>query len=380
MEMTSELQDLICRIDDPFSKEHYEKCRKHWDTLAKPLDGLGDFEELVARIGGIRHTALPSVRNRKLLLFLSDNGVVEEGVSQCGPEVTHSVAEAMSRRRSTACVMAEKAGIDVYPVDIGMIGAKLPGITDHRIREGTRNLAFEPAMNAEELSAAILTGARAVETLCKDGMELLLLGEMGIGNTTTATAVSCGILGLDPEEVLGRGAGLSNEKLWHKCNVIRDALMRYDIYGKRLEHVGAEPPVNEAKKTVQEEVLRILTCVGGYDIAGMTGAILMAAALHIPVVPDGLITLSAALAAVMLCPKAGEILIPSHFPREPMGRRILEELKLHAVIDGNLALGEGTGAILLIPMLDVCLEYYNNGTCFDGLGIEAYQRFEEEMP
>ena len=120
--------------------------------------------------------------------------------------------------------------------------------------------------------------------------------------------------------------------------------------------------------------------VSAIDIAGMTGALLMAAVRRIPVILDGLITLSAALAATLLCPKVREILIPSHFPREPMGRRILEELKLHAVIDGNLALGEGTGAILLIPMLDVCLEYYNNGTCFDGLGIEAYQRFEEEMP
>ena len=357
---------LIRRIQNTKSEEHFAACKKKWDTLAKPLDGLGAFEELVARIGGIQHTAVPSIQKRTMLIFLSDNGIVEEGVSQCGSEVTHSVAEAMSRRNSTACVMAEKAGIPVCPVDIGMIGTKLPNIRDFRIREGSRNFAKEPAMTMEETLLAIRAGATAAEDLAKEGNNLLLLGEMGIGNTSTSTAVGCAILGLDPAEVMGRGAGLSDTKFNHKCSVIRDALRQYHF----LQETGPAPS--------EEEILRILKILGGYDIAGMVGAILMAAVRHIPVVLDGLITLTAALVAAKLCPKVKNILIPSHHPREPLGQRILEELGLHAVIHGQMALGEGTGAILLIPMLDVCMEYYNKGTRFDGLGIEAYQRFDEE--
>ena len=381
---------LIRRIQNTKSEEHFAACKKKWDTLAKPLDGLGTFEELVARIGGIQHTAAPSIQKRTLLIFLSDNGIVEEGVSQCGSEVTHSVAEAMSRRNSTACVMAEKAGIPVCPVDIGMIGTKLPNIRDFRIREGSRNFAKEPAMTMEETLLAIRAGATTAEDMAKEGNKLLLLGEMGIGNTSTSTAVGCAILRLDPAEVMGRGAGLSDTKFHHKCSVIRGALRQYHFLqetgngnSKEKLQLTAAPPAKEPSQDngpapSEEEILQILKNLGGYDIAGMVGAILMAAGQHIPVVLDGLITLTAALIAEKLCPKVREILIPSHHPREPLGQRILEELGLRAVIHGQMALGEGTGAILLIPMLDVCMEYYNNGTRFDGLGIEAYQRFDEE--
>ena len=369
---------LTGRIRDTDSQEIYTACRKRWDTLAKPLDGLGDLEGIIARIGGIQHTEHPSIEKRTLLIFLSDNGIVEEGVSQCGSEVTHSVAEAMSRRTSTACVMAAKAGIRVFPMDVGMNGEKLPNIADFRIREGSRNFAVEPAMTAEETFAAIRAGAAAEEQLKEEGTELLLLGEMGIGNTSTATAVSCAILGLNPEDVMGRGAGLSDERLRHKCNVIRDALKKYDWYRKYPKDRTMEQLLKEEGEPSEEELIFILSALGGYDIAGMVGAILTAAACHIPVVLDGAITLAAALIAVRLCPKVRKILIPSHDPREPMGHRVLEELRLHAVIHGHMALGEGTGAILLIPMLDVCMEYYNKGTSFDGLGIEAYQRFKGE--
>lgn len=369
---------LTGRIRDTDSQEIYTACRKRWDTLAKPLDGLGDLEGIIARIGGIQHTEHPSIENRTLLIFLSDNGIVEEGVSQCGSEVTHSVAEAMSKRSSTACVMAEKAGIRVFPVDLGMKGEKLPDISDRRIREGSRNFAVEPAMTTEETFAAIRGGAEAVEQLKEEGTELLLLGEMGIGNTSTATAVSCAILGLNPEEVMGRGAGLSDERLRRKCHVIRDALQKYDWYQKYPKELTREHLSNGSAKPSEKELISMLSALGGYDIAGMVGAILAAAACHIPVVLDGAITLAAALLAVGLCPEARKILIPSHDPREPMGHRVLKELGFHAVIHGHMALGEGTGAILLIPMLDVCMEYYNRGTSFDGLGIEAYQRFEGE--
>ena len=374
--------------EDPehlYSEKYAMACKMHWDSLAKPLDGLGAFEDIISRIGGIQHSDTPSIRRRCLLIFLSDNGIVEEGVSQCGSEVTHSVAEAMSHGRSTSCIMAEKAGIPVCPVDIGMKGEKIDHIIDQRIRDGSRNFAVEPAMTLKETREAIRAGREVTDSLTKDGLECLLLGEMGIGNTSTAAAVGCALLNLDPGSFIGTGAGLTPEKTANKRKVIRDSLMKYGFFDpeafdtKTFNPEAFNSVASLSGKTAlpEEDILKILAAFGGYDIAGMVGAILSAAAHRIPVVLDGLITLTAALLAVRLVPAVKRILIPSHFPREPLGKRILQELELTSVIHGNMALGEGTGAILLIPMLDVCLDYYYNGTSFSGLGIEAYKRSDK---
>lgn len=338
-----------------FDEASYRAVRYHWDTIAKPLDGLGLFENTTALIGGIQHTDRPSVRKRTLIVFLSDNGIVEEGVSQSDSSVTHSVAEAMSRNCATVCMMAGRAGTDVYPVDIGMKGSPVEGISYCRIRNGTRNFRKESAMTESETLAAMGHGYRILKNLAGGGNDAVLLGEMGIGNTSTATAVGCALLGEDPLELTGRGAGLSDEKLTHKARVIRDAL--------------------SAGRCDCSDPLDVLQNFGGYDIAGMTGAILAGADLHVPVILDGLITLSAALLAERLVPGSRRVCIPSHIPTEKMGQRILRELELKAPIDAGLALGEGTGAVLLMPLLDVCMELYDRGARFEDIGVEAYTRF-----
>ncbi len=354
--MTKEELIKIGNDIGPVSSDAYDAVMKHWDSIAKPIEGLGLFERIIARIGSIKNTENVILKNRTLLIFLADNGIVEEGVSQCGQEVTHKVAQAMSRESSTVCVMAEKAGVNVHPVDVGMCGEKIPGIKDLRIRNGSRNFAKEPAMTMQETLDAIEKGFNEAVGICKEGADILLLGEMGIGNTSTATAVGCALLGLSPEEFTGRGAGLSDEKKAHKCGVISKALRKYDIQ--------------------KDEVLKILATFGGYDIAAMTGAVIGGALCHTPVVADGLITLCAVLTAQRLFPGSKDHCIASHVPGEPLGRRILKELELSAPISADMALGEGTGAVLLMPLLDVCMNLYDKGQRFGGLDIDAYKRWK----
>ena len=298
---------------------------------------------------------LPKIGKKALLVFLSDNGIVEEGVSQCDCSVTHSVAQAMAKDESTVCVMAKQAGVTVFPTDIGMKGEKVAGIEYMRVREGTRNFLKEPAMTYGETCAAIENGFKAASKIFEKGFDMLLLGEMGIGNTSTATAAACILLGLDPFEAVGSGAGLSDEKRLHKCGVIKQAV--------KLHNVDKENAF---------EVLRVF---GGFDIAGMVGALLACAKYGRPAVLDGLITLSAALIAEKMFEGIKYVCIASHTPREKTGRTILSYLGFEAPLDGDMALGEGTGAVLLAPQLDVCAALYYNGKKFEDIKVEAYKRY-----
>ncbi|MCR5507123.1 MAG: nicotinate-nucleotide--dimethylbenzimidazole phosphoribosyltransferase [Lachnospiraceae bacterium] len=336
----------------------YDEVIRKWDHIAKPIDGLGKFEKIIARIGAIQHNKKVKTENRTLIVFLSDNGIVDEGVSQCGQEVTVSVAKAMSEGRSTVCVMADKANVKVHAVDVGMAGERINGIKDLRIRNGSRNFAKEPAMSMQETLDAIKAGYDTALNVIKAGADIILLGEMGIGNTSTSTALSCAILNTDPLTLTGHGAGLGSERAEHKRRVISDALAACDHD--------------------RNDIPGLLSIFGGYDIAAMTGAILASATECTPVVADGLITLTAVLVAERMFPGIKDICIASHEPREPMGRLIMRELDMEAPIDADMALGEGTGAVLLMPLIDVCKNLYDNGIEFDGLGVKAYKRYDQE--
>ncbi len=353
--MTQEELEVICEAIPPIHTNVYEAVMGHWDSVAKPIDGLGDMERMLARIGSIQGVQAPKTDDRSLLVFLSDNGIVDEGVSQCGSEVTHAVAEAMGENGSTVCIMAKRAGVNVVPVDIGMKGEPVEGLIYSRIREGTNNFYKEPAMSREEALEAIGIGYAEAHKIVEKGCDLLLLGEMGIGNTSTATDLSCALLGLSPACFVGHGAGLSDEFFAHKVQVLDEALKKHSFD--------------------KNDIIEVLSIFGGFDIAGMVGAILCCAMHNVPVILDGLITLSAALVAERLSPGVREYCIASHDPREPMGKRLLSELSYTAPINAGLALGEGTGAVLLVPLLDVCNDLYRYGRRFEGIGIEAYERF-----
>lgn len=365
--MTREELESI-KIDAP-SEEIYRQIRAGWDQAAKPLDGMGRFEELTARIGAIQGRAVPDIGKKAVVVMCADNGIVEEGISQSGQEVTVTVAALMGQGKSSVCRLAEAAGADVIPVDIGIADAgKLAGVSNRKIAFGTKNFRKEPAMTESEALAAIRVGMDAARSCKEQGYGLIAAGEMGIGNTTTCAAVAAALTGCTPEEAAGRGAGLSDEGLRRKRLIIGEALRRYGFVR------SGDMPSHD----VPPDALYVLSCVGGLDIAGLTGVMIGGAVYRIPVVSDGVITAVAALAAERIKPGTVAFVLPSHKSREPVGERVLSELGLRPVIDAEMALGEGTGAVMMCALLDLAVRFYAERTMFSDTRIEPYTRWDTE--
>lgn len=333
-----------------------QQIKKNWDSLAKPLDGLGMFETIFARIGAMQGNTVPDIRRKAVLVMCADNGIVEEHISQSGQEVTAMVAESMGQGNSSVCKMAAAIGCEVIPVDIGINTNRVyPGVLPRKISRGTANFLRTPAMTKEQACAAINVGIELVEQCKQKGYGILGTGEMGIGNTTTSSAMAAALLGCPAERVTGRGAGLDDTGLKHKQQVIEEALQQYQL----------QP----------EEALRILCCVGGLDIAGMVGVFLGGALYHVPIVIDGVISAVAAVCASRLCPGTEAYMIPSHKGKEPAAGLLLQELSLQPVLEAGLALGEGTGTVFLFSMLDVALTLYREGTTFADIALAPYERY-----
>ena len=354
--------ELRARIEKicPADKKSMADAAAHWKTVGKPLYSLGKLEDAVIRMAGIRGTADYRIRKKGLVIMCADNGVVAEGVTQTGQEVTAIVAENFTRRATSVCLMAEIVGADLFPVDIGM-ASDVPAVTktEYKVMSGTKDMLYEPAMTKEQAARAVLTGIHMVEKLAGEGYDLLATGEMGIGNTTTSSAVAAVLLKKDAAEVTGRGAGLSAEGLDRKVDVIRRS-------------IGLHHPD-------REDVLDVLSKVGGLDIAGLAGVFLGGALYHIPVIIDGFISSVAALCAAKLCPAAADYMMPSHKSGEPAGGMVLDALELSPFIDCNMSLGEGSGAVAAIPLLEMGLSVYREMSTFDEIHVEQYEDFNEEM-
>lgn len=346
--------DTIIRSIRPGNPAAAGEAKQRWDSIAKPLGSLGEMEEIIVRIAALQATADVRLDRRALLAFCADHGVTAQGVSQCGCEVTARVAAALAEGRSSVSPMADRACCMVIPVDVGIKDYKgHPGVRNLRVRNGTDDFSRGPAMSREECLLAMEHGAELVRELAEDGMELFAVGEMGIGNTTAAAALACALLGLPAEAMVGRGAGLSSAGLERKRDAVRKAL--------------------EVNRPDPDDIPGLLAKVGGLEIAAMCGAFLGAAACRKPVIIDGVISAVAALCAVRLCPAAADALLPSHVSAEPAGREILKALGLRAPLDAGMFLGEGAGAVMLMPLLDLALSLYQSGQDFDRLGIEAYK-------
>lgn len=328
-----------------------EKCQSRWLSIAKPLFGLGTLEDAVTQMAGMTGTADVSIDKKGLIVMCADNGVVEEGISQTDSSVTAVVTDNFSRGLTSACIMSRAAGVDVFPIDIG-VAADTKVYTD-KIAYGTKNMLKEPAMTREEAEGSILAGIRAAKRLKKEGYQILLTGEMGIGNTTTSSAVASVLLGEDPERLSGRGAGLSDAGLQRKREVIRRAIGLW--------------------KPDPADSIDVLAKVGGFDIGGLAGVFLGGAMERLPVVMDGFISAAAALLACRIAPGTERFILPSHMSGEPGMGRILKELGKEAFIGCHMKLGEGTGAVALMPLLDMTLEVYRKMPDFDGIQIEAYK-------
>ena len=327
---------------------------QRWDSIAKPLRSLGLLEESVVRIAGITGTPAVKLGKRAVIAMCADNGVVAQGVTQTGQEVTAIVTENMSTGDTSVCRMAAAAGADVIPVDIGVarpvVGER---IRQYNIRRGTADMTQGPAMTREEAVKAVETGIQMVRELKDKGYGLIGTGEMGIGNTTTSSALVSVVLNCPPEKVTGRGAGLSSAGLERKIKAIETAI--------QLNQPDPADPIDALSK------------VGGLDLAGLCGVFLGGAACRIPVLVDGFISSAAALTAARLCPNAVDYMLGSHASNEPAGRMVLEDLGLKPFLYANMCLGEGTGAAAVMPLLDMALAVYDGMTTFADEQIEAYQ-------
>lgn len=365
----------------------YIQAKERWDAIAKPIDSLGVFEDMVARLCAIAGTENPGDYKRRALLTLcADHGVVAEGVTQTDSGVTKVVAENIAHGCSGVNYMAQTAGVDVYAVDIGMLGELYPDASfgmghmiNRKVQAGTGNLAKEPAMPMEVCDRAIETGKELVRECKEKGYEILAVGEMGIGNTTPTSALLAALLDLPAEAVTGRGAGLNDAGLARKVQVITQALARVQGTVDAKQSAGQERTdvkLQCGRTDVQgtPDTKQLLAELGGLEIAGMVGVFLGARQYQIPVVLDGAITCVAALTAMRMDAEIVDYLLASHVSEEASGRLALEALGLPAVIHGKLCLGEGSGAMMLFPLLDMAFSIYKNMGTFDDLSIEAYSR------
>ena len=350
-----ELQEEI----QPADQNVIRLSKERWMKVGKPLFSLGKLEQQITRIAGIKRIACYEIKKKALVVMCADNGVVAEGVTQTGQEVTAIVAENFSRHETSACLMAEVAGVDIYPVDIGMI-TDVKNVTrkNEKTAYGTKNFAKEPAMTREQLWQAIETGIRIAGEKKQEGYDILLTGEMGIGNTTTSSAVASVLLDESVETMTGRGAGLDSAGLRRKICAIKTAIAK--------NKPNADDPVD------------VLAKVGGFDLAGLVGIYLGGAYYHVPVIMDGFISAVAALAAVQMCNKVREYIIVSHVSKEPGMHILLKALGREASMTCDMCLGEGTGAVAFLPVLDMALAVYEKMSTFSDIHIDDYEELGDK--
>ena len=343
------------QLIEPPDHSAYLAAKAHWDSIAKPLGAFGDLEEMIQKIAAVQGTAAVSISRRTAVVFCADHGIVEEGVTQCGSEVTVRCAKAIAEGRSNINAAAEIFHTEVLAVDAGMkTDAETDRILVRKTAYGTRNFTKAPAMTQEQLRAAIRAGMDIVRDLRAAGTQIIVSGEMGIGNTTPAAAIASVLLELPPEAVTGRGSGLTDEGLRRKIETVRRGILLH------------QPAKNRP--------LHLLQTLGGLEIAAMTGLFLGGAVYHVPVIIDGVISAAAAAAAYQLEPLCAEYMLASHCSGEPAAAGLLRMMQLKPVMDAGLRLGEGTGGLLLLPLLDGALSLYRHAHTFDEENMERYQK------
>ena len=336
-------------------------------SLAAPPGSLGKLTDAAVQLAGITGKVQNTVSRRRIIVLCADNGVVEEGVSVTPQIVTLSQAVNMTRHLTGMSSLAAHFGDEVEVVDVGIAapyeeqGVK---IVQRRILRGTGNIVKEPAMSREQALEAILVGIERAGKAKEDGIDVIGAGEMGIGNTTTSSAVLAALTGLRVEEVTGRGAGLTDEAFARKKDVISRAL---DLHGLKRASFGDAGPGSPRE---DPDPVDVIAKVGGLDIAAMCGVYLGAAVYRIPVVIDGFISIVEALCAHRMCDKAGDFMFPSHVSEEIGYMRAAEELHLDPWLHLNMRLGEGSGCPLAFQILEASCALMNEMATFEQAQID----------
>lgn len=344
--MQKELDALVREVL-PLDRSAMTAAEEYQARLAKPPGSLGRLEEISIQLAGITGRVHNALNKKQLLVFAADNGVVAEGVSSAPQSVTKQQTINLMRGKTGAAVLAKHFGCGLTVCDVG-VNADIyeSAVLNRKIAYGTQNICTGPAMTREQTLQAILTGAEIARTVDAD---VIGVGEMGIGNTTTSSAVLAVLLGTDVEAVTGRGGGITEESFRKKKAVIRTAI--------------------EVNRPDRDDVVGVLSKVGGFDLAAMCGAFLGAAAARRPAVIDGLISAAAALCAVRLCPNVRGYLVPSHASFEIGYRLAMEAMDLRPLFDLGMRLGEGSGCPLAFQVLDAACAVINDMATFDEAGI-----------
>ena len=350
--MNAEIQKMIDSIE-PIDAGAMERAQKRLDSLTKPQGSLGRLEELARWLAGITREERPRLPRKVIFTFAADHGVTAEGVSAYPATVTPEMVRNFLRGGAAINVLARQAKADVVVADFGVAAdfGALPGLVSCKIGQGTANMVKGPAMTEEQAVQAILAGAELALAEKKRGAALFATGDMGIGNTTAASALVAALTGAPVEEVTGRGTGIDDETFRRKVSVIRQAL--------EINHVDCR------------DSLAALAKVGGFEIAGLVGVILAGAATRTPVLIDGFISVAAALVACRLAQPAPvrDYLAIAHLSVERGHQRIARELALVPLLDFRMRLGEGTGAALAMPLLDAACAIFNEMATFEEAGV-----------
>ncbi|MBO0910550.1 MAG: nicotinate-nucleotide--dimethylbenzimidazole phosphoribosyltransferase [Acidobacteria bacterium] len=331
-----------------------ERARTRLNRLTKPLGSLGDLEAIAERMVAIREDESFRELKKMVYVFAADHGVTAEGVSAYPKEVTRQMVMNFLSNGAAINVLARLHGAELIVVDVGVDGdlAPLPGMLDRKVRRGTRNMLHEPAMSEEELDRSLEVGLDLAESVSEKRSALVAVGEMGIGNTTSASAITALLTRQAPALVTGKGAGLNPEAYARKIGVVESVVARHFPGGE-----GSSDP------------LRVLRSVGGLEIAAMTGMMLGAARHRMAVVVDGFISTAAAAIAYAFEPRVKDYLFAGHSSREPGHRFLLDFIGLEPILSLNMRLGEGTGALLAIPVIESAVRLYSEMATFASAGV-----------
>jgi nicotinate-nucleotide--dimethylbenzimidazole phosphoribosyltransferase len=348
--MSSSLSQILKRIESP-DKSMMDLARKRQDALTKPRGSLGKLEDVSVRVAGMRRRITSTFDDKAIIVMAADHGVVAEGVSAYPQSVTRQMVSPFLNGCAAVNVFARHIGARVVVVDMGVIGGfdGNPLLENKSIAFGTDNMAKGPAMTRRQATDAIEAGIAVIESQIEKGRDIVGTGEMGIGNTTAASAICAAVTGSSAAEVTGRGTGIDNNQLLHKIEVINRAM--------------------EVNQPDGNEGIDVLSKVGGFEIGGLAGVILGAAANRIPVVIDGFISGAAAIIAFKLAPQVRDYLIASHLSVEQGHRIMLEYMGLQPLLSLDMRLGEGTGAALGISLVEASVKILKEMRTFDEAGV-----------
>ncbi|MBV1756813.1 MAG: nicotinate-nucleotide--dimethylbenzimidazole phosphoribosyltransferase [Dethiosulfatibacter sp.] len=345
------LNNTLSRITD-LDRESMNRSRTRIDNLVKPVGSLGRLEDLAVQVSGITGELFPDLSNKAIIVMASDNGVCEEGVTAAPQMVTKIQTINIANGVSGLGPLARLSGADLVVVDIGVMSdIEHDRVISRKIRYGTGNIAKGPAMSYDEAVKAIETGIEITEKEIKKGRRLIGTGEMGIGNTTSSTALLSVVTGMDPQSITGVGANLPLDKLDMKISVIRQAIS-----------------VNNPDK---RDPIDCLAKIGGLDIAGMTGIILACAANKVPCVIDGYISTISAILACQLSPLCKDYIISSHYSLEKGSKTASEYLGIKPMLYMDMRLGEGSGAALAFHIVESAVLMNRDMITFEESGINV---------